>query len=167
MVCEGVVVRQEDVQINKVRVQSGQTAYLRSGLLLMKLFLTLCVLVVQVLNLTAVGCGTASVWAQVVRPARQASLGMVCEGVVVRPEGVQINKVRIQSAPTAYMPLSLLLMKLFLTLCVLVVQVLKPKLVGLATASAWAQVVRPARQASLRMVCECLVVRQEDAQINK
>ncbi|KAE9207689.1 hypothetical protein PF004_g16965 [Phytophthora fragariae] len=62
---------------------------------------------------------------------------MVCEGVLVRQEDAQIHKV------------------------------LKPKLVGLATTSAWAQVVRPARQASLRMVCEGVVVRQEDAQINK
>ncbi|KAE9052252.1 hypothetical protein PF010_g33120, partial [Phytophthora fragariae] len=66
MVCECLVVRQEDAQINKVRVQPAQSAYLRSDLL-MKLFLTLCELVVQVLNLTAVGCGTALAWTPVAR----------------------------------------------------------------------------------------------------
>ncbi|KAE8958864.1 hypothetical protein PR002_g30733 [Phytophthora rubi] len=61
MVCECLVVRQEDAQINKVRVQPAQSAYLRSDLL-MKLFLTLCELVVQVLNLTALGAQCKSAW---------------------------------------------------------------------------------------------------------
>ncbi|KAE9271506.1 hypothetical protein PF008_g30336 [Phytophthora fragariae] len=152
MVCEGVVVRQEDAQIHKVRVQPAQTAYLRSDLL-MKLFLTLCVLVVQVLKPKLVGLATASAWAQVVRPARQASLRMVCEGVLVRQEDAQINKVRVQPAQSAYLR-SGLLMKLFLTLCELVVQVLNLTAVGWATASAWAPVARLVRQALLQGVRE-------------
>ncbi|KAE9261809.1 hypothetical protein PF001_g32279 [Phytophthora fragariae] len=51
MVCEGVVVRQEDAQIHKV------------------------------LNLTAVGCGTALAWTPVARLVRQALLQGVREGV--------------------------------------------------------------------------------------
>ncbi|KAE8954524.1 hypothetical protein PR002_g32063 [Phytophthora rubi] len=153
MVCEGVVVRQEDVQINKVRVQSGQTAYLPLDLLLMKLFLTLCVLVVQVLKPKLVGLATTSAWAQVVRPTRQASLRMVCEGVVVRQEDAQINKVRVQPAQSAYLR-SDLLMKLFLTLCVLVVQVLNLTAVGCGTALAWTPVARLVRPASLQGVRE-------------
>ncbi|KAE9170761.1 hypothetical protein PF005_g27430 [Phytophthora fragariae] len=63
MVCEGVVVRQENVQIDKV------------------------------LNPTPVGWAAAVVWALVAQPTRQASLWRVHEGVVVRQEDVQINKV--------------------------------------------------------------------------
>ncbi|KAE8962756.1 hypothetical protein PR001_g29607, partial [Phytophthora rubi] len=143
----------EDVQINKVRVQSGQTAYLPLDLLLVKLFLTLCVLVVQVLKPKLVGLATTSAWAQVVRPTRQASLGMVCEGVVVRQEDAQINKVRVQPAQSAYLR-SDLLMKLFLTLCELVVQVLNLTAVGCGTALAWTPVARLVRQALLQGVRE-------------
>ncbi|KAE9229252.1 hypothetical protein PF002_g13347, partial [Phytophthora fragariae] len=95
MVCEGVVVRQEDVQINKV------------------------------LNLTAVGCGTALAWTPVARLVRQALLQGVREGVVhegaVRErvvqegvarqedvEDVRPNKVRVQPAQKAYLCLGLL-----------------------------------------------------------
>ncbi|KAE8902013.1 hypothetical protein PF003_g13822 [Phytophthora fragariae] len=124
MVCEGVVVRQENLQIDKVRVQAGQTAYLRSGLLLMKLFLTICVLVVQVLNPKPVGWAAAVVWALVAQPTRQASLWRVHEGVVVRQEDVQINKVLNLTA------------------------------VGCGTALAWAPVARLVTQASLEVVEE-------------
>ncbi|KAE9046319.1 hypothetical protein PF010_g33231, partial [Phytophthora fragariae] len=83
----------------------------------MKLFLTLCELVVQVLNLTAVGCGTALAWTPVARPVRQASLK---EDV----EDVGPNKVRVQPAQKAHLCLGLLQVTQFLTLCVLVVQAL-------------------------------------------
>ncbi|KAE9066679.1 hypothetical protein PF010_g27768 [Phytophthora fragariae] len=62
---------------------------------------------------------------------------MVCEGVVVRQENLQIDKV------------------------------LKPKPVGWAAAVVWALVAQPTRQASLWRVHEGVVVRQEDVQINK
>ncbi|KAE8887939.1 hypothetical protein PF003_g28205 [Phytophthora fragariae] len=173
MVCEGVVVRQEDAQIHKVRVQPAQTAYLRSDLL-MKLFLTLCELVVQVLNLTAVGCGTALAWTPVARLVRQALLQGVREGVVhegaVRErvvqegvarqedvEDVRPNKVRVQPAQKAYLCLGLLQVTQFLTLCVLVVQVLNLTAVGCGTALAWTPVARLVRQALLQGVREGVV----------
>ncbi|KAE9158468.1 hypothetical protein PF002_g33095 [Phytophthora fragariae] len=90
MVCECLVVRQEDAQINKV------------------------------LNLTAVGCGTALAWTPVARLVRQALLQGVREGVahegavrervvqegVARQEDVEDvrpNKVRVQPAQKAYL----------------------------------------------------------------